>query len=87
MPTYRGGTNRTYQYFPGERENATGEPGLSLISGKFVIPGDYYSHPEKFGWPDIPTPWSFTEERRATLALYDYRGTDQSYIVCDSVGG
>jgi len=86
MPTYRTATTRNYQYFPGEID-AAGEPGITLTSGKFVIPQDYYSHPEKFGWPDIPTPWSFTEERRATLALYDYRGTDQSYIVCDSVGG
>jgi hypothetical protein len=64
------------QCFPGEAFGGTFGPASGLdIHGS--IPTDYYSHPENYGFPDAPNVYSFTEERRASPALYEYRPTNR----------
>jgi len=63
-----------FQLFPGE--GMLPHPGINVGHSPLRPIGDYYSHPEMHGFPLQPSPWGFTEERRATLALYDYRRTD-----------
>jgi hypothetical protein len=76
MPAYRNAGARTYQIFPGEQGHATQEPGVSGTVGAWKVSADYFSNPENYGFPEQPSPYSFAEERRATLALYNYRRTD-----------
>lgn len=73
MPAYRNAGTRTYQIFPGEEGHSTQEPGVSPTVGAWNVPSDYESNPENYGFPNQPSPFSFSEERRASLALYDYR--------------
>ena len=61
------------QVFPGEWGGYFGTASGISIS-PCDIPGNYYSHPEQYAFATIPTPWGFTEERRASLALYDAPG-------------
>lgn len=64
------------QFFPGE--NGAHYQPLQNVQGisPNMMPGNYYSNPEYFGYPLQPSPWGFTEERRSSLALYDYRRVD-----------
>ena len=63
-----------FQFFPGEwPSNGAGTLGGNGIKGPFVIPANYYSNPEIYGYPLAPSPWGYTAESRASLALYDYR--------------
>lgn len=76
MPINRGaGSSNSIQVFPGEPV-----PHLlttaAVNAGLTLTPAAYYSNPERYGFPQQPTPWGFTEERRASLALYDYRRID-----------
>lgn len=67
------------QLFPGEAENAwagEGSAGGNGLKGAICIPADYYSNPEVYQYEDNPCLWTYTEERRASPALYDYRGQD-----------
>ena len=74
MPSFRL-TISACQVFPGDNIIWL-ETALNNRAGPICVPANYFSNPEVYGFPQQPSPWGFTEERRATLALYDYRRTD-----------
>ena len=72
MPVYKLASGQVLiQLFPGERLQ-TSIGGTTLHTLSWDVPEDYYSHPETHGFSNESSKWGFTEERRGSLALYDY---------------